>query len=383
MPKGAIHHRRNCIDNDLRQRIIKSVMDLGNTPAQTAKNFSLPRGTVYGILQRFEEDGTMEKKRSELARPPLKMTKEMDVWARQQLDGHPELTLTELADMVNSEFNTNISSKTVCNHLNKGAKKDRYCLKVMRYEPEDFNSDARLCARKSWCEAYLMHGGNIMDDVHIDECGFNLRLVKRLGRACNGVRPRQVRPTQRGRNVTLIIAVSRADGIVASRMQMGGTVNADFFRNFMIEDILPALEGRHLNIIMDNAPVHNGVELDELCEEAGHRLWCLPKYTPYLNCAEWVFGSVKPYVKKQDIDKDTLQGHVMDGVVRLTREMIGGWMREVQRNFTIALRGERLGRMFDNRSYRSLAQFEGIDLDDVETATNVHNHQLVFGMGAV
>ncbi|KAI8906193.1 hypothetical protein DFJ77DRAFT_477862 [Powellomyces hirtus] len=107
----------------------------------------------------------------------------------------------------------------------------------------------------------------------------------------------QVRPTQCGHNHTLNITVSRADGIVGSRMQMGGTVNAASICDFMTENVFPALEGCCLNNIIDNAPVNRGED------NTGHKLFRLPKYTPYLNCAEWVFCSVKPMSRSRRLSR--------------------------------------------------------------------------------
>ncbi|KAF9313740.1 hypothetical protein BG006_004083, partial [Podila minutissima] len=41
---------------------------------------------------------------------------------------------------------------------------------------------------------------------------------------------------------------------------------------------------------------------------------------PHLNAAESLFSYVKTYVKKQDIRRDTLSGHILNGLNQVSRE---------------------------------------------------------------
>lgn len=347
------HYRQ--INDHLRQTVIKSVMSEGRSKTFTAKRLDLPLSTVNTIITRFEEDGTNSKKPQGAAAHrdggrTRKMTEEMVDYCHAKLDEMATLTMKRLTDDMNAHFGTNLTSQTVCRHMNHSAKEKRYRLKLCRYEPDDFNSNERIAARRIWCQTQMDSGGlDLADAIFIDEAGFNCHLTRRQGRSRTGSRPLVRRPTQRGRNLTLVVAVG-GEGIVATHCQYGG-FNGAAFDAFVKEKVLPKLQEdrRRRNIIMDNARIHNRVRRMEILEGSGGRLLFLPPYSPQLDAAEWVFSCVKPYVKQQDLRHRCLEDHVMDGVRRITSSKATGWIREVARNFCLALVGKPLGRMYASK----------------------------------
>lgn len=58
------------------------------------------------------------------------------------------------------------------------------------------------------------------------------------------------------------------------------------------EYLLGALQKPSI-VIMDNAPVHAKSKIRDLLEEHGHKLLCLPKYSPDFNPIEQTFGAMK------------------------------------------------------------------------------------------
>ena len=46
-------------------------------------------------------------------------------------------------------------------------------------------------------------------------------------------------------------------------------------------------------IVMDNAPFHPKAKIKKLLEDHGHKLFCLPKYSPDFNPIENTFGAIK------------------------------------------------------------------------------------------
>ena len=219
-----------------------------------------------------------------------------------------------------------------------------YTLKLMRYEPEDYNCPERIQARLDWTQNFIDIGGSMMEVVYLDEAGFNLHLTRRFGRAQRGKRATVVRPTQRGRNVSMVVAVTR-EGIVASDIRLGA-YNGDRYLEFVRNKLLPALLTPRI-IVADNVPFHKKQEVREVIEEAGHTYLLLPPYSPHLNASEWVFGNVKSRVRREELrDHGTLVGAMEASVEAVTPEMCRGWIREVNRNFAKANRGEALGRLY-------------------------------------
>ncbi|KAF9316276.1 hypothetical protein BG006_003628 [Podila minutissima] len=60
-----------------------------------------------------------------------------------------------------------------------------------------------------------------------------------------------------------------------------------------------------------------------------------------------VFSSVKTHVHQETVVADTLPGHVMSGLARITTAMARGWIHEVGRNFQLSLTGTPLGHLYD------------------------------------
>ncbi|MCB9982482.1 MAG: transposase [Rhodospirillales bacterium] len=62
-------------------------------------------------------------------------------------------------------------------------------------------------------------------------------------------------------------------------------------------------------IVMDNAPFHPKAKIKAMLEEKGHKLLCLPKYSPDLNPIENTFGAIKTNWKNAE-QKTTLDALV-------------------------------------------------------------------------
>ena len=61
-----------------------------------------------------------------------------------------------------------------------------------------------------------------------------------------------------------------------------------WFKDFLLKELTqPSV------IIMDNAPFHPKVKIKEILERHGHKLLCLPKYSPDLNPIEQTFAAMK------------------------------------------------------------------------------------------
>jgi hypothetical protein len=80
---------------------------------------------------------------------------------------------------------------------------------------------------------------------------------------------------------------------------------------------------------MDNASIHKNADMRQLVKDAGHFLIFQPPYTPEFNLCEWVFGLIKGYVGKQDIDTHgTLINHITDKLDNISEENLRGFMAE-------------------------------------------------------
>ena len=107
----------------------------------------------------------------------------------------------------------------------------------------------------------------MVDFVYVDEVGFNLHLTHRFGRAHQGQRCQQPRPTQRGRNLSLVVAVAR-EGVIAHNVTLGA-YNSCKFLEIIQTKVIPSLH-RQRFIPMDNVPFHRPCEIQQAFGDVGH-----------------------------------------------------------------------------------------------------------------
>ena len=128
--------------------------------------------------------------------------------------------------------------------------------------------------------------------IYIDESGFNLWTRRNYGRARLGERVNRIVGGQRGRNVTVIAAISDLVGVVYHEVHTVA-VTKEIFVHFIAS--LSAILGEESAILlMDNAPVHSSIQ--ERFPNLSVKF--LPPYSPFLNPIKNVFSVLKAYIKQ-------------------------------------------------------------------------------------
>lgn len=131
--------------------------------------------------------------------------------------------------------------------------------------------------------------------VFLDESGVNLALLRLFARASQGQRAYGKRPQKRGKNVSLISAIS-LQGILAQSSLMGGT-DAVTFEAFISQKLVPKLwNGAY--VIMDNCSIHKGETIRDLIESVGAKLVYLPTYSPEFNPIEHCWSKLKSILRQ-------------------------------------------------------------------------------------
>lgn len=127
--------------------------------------------------------------------------------------------------------------------------------------------------------------------MFFDEAGFNLYTRRTRGRAVVGQRAVRQVANSKGPNLHILLAISPAVGVVYHELHRGSTTR-DRVNTFLFNLQHIAGEDQGVVVVMDNAPVHNGVEM-----EPPHEVKKLPAYSPFLNPIEHAFSSIKAHVK--------------------------------------------------------------------------------------
>src|SRR5829696_7699630 len=132
--------------------------------------------------------------------------------------------------------------------------------------------------------------------VFVDEMGVHTSLAPLYGYSAEGDRLRLSVPRNRGRNTTLLAAMT-LDGI-GETMAVEGSTDRGVFEAYVEHALAPVLQAGQV-VIMDNLPAHKPKKrVRELIEERGCELIYLPAYSPDFNPIEEAFAKIKGILRR-------------------------------------------------------------------------------------
>lgn len=135
---------------------------------------------------------------------------------------------------------------------------------------------------------------SVEDLIFVDETGVNLGMVRLYARSLRGQRARGLRPEHRGKNVSMIGAISLKE-VVASINLLGGT-DGITFEAFIVQKLVPKL-WQGACVLMDNYSIHKGEEVEKALQGVGARLIYLPPYSPDFSPIENFWSKVKQILR--------------------------------------------------------------------------------------
>ena len=147
--------------------------------------------------------------------------------------------------------------------------------------------------------AIMRHG------VFIDKCGYNIWTARNHGRARQGERAYRQVCGQRGRNVTVALAVSPVNGLVLHSAYVGG-MNARRFNDFLVQTRQNLDPDEEVIFIYDGAPAHRNLAIPATNTE----LEMPPAYSPFLNTVEHGISSLKAAMKG-DVSRPEIQARMV------------------------------------------------------------------------
>jgi transposase len=135
--------------------------------------------------------------------------------------------------------------------------------------------------------------------VFVDESGFNTSMTRLRARAPKGKRAYGKVPRNRGKNTTLIAAIT-LKGAIGESMTVEGATDAEAFSKAYVEHFLaPTLEKGQV-VVLDGLGAHRTQKVRELIEARRADLVFLPSYSPDLNPIEEAFSKIKALVRKKE-----------------------------------------------------------------------------------
>ena len=131
--------------------------------------------------------------------------------------------------------------------------------------------------------------------VFVDEMGVHTSLAPLYGYSAKGERVRLSVPRNRGKNTTLLAAMS-LDGM-GQTMAVEGSTDQEVFDAYVEHVLAPTLETGQV-VILDNLSAHKPARVRELIECRGCQLIYLPSYSPDFNPIEEAFAKIKNILRQ-------------------------------------------------------------------------------------
>ena len=276
---GRIEH-----SNEKWEMVIDAIFFKGKSQAQAARDLNIPKSTVNNIVKAYNQNERTSKLKKGGSRNTT-LTDNLKERLLKLIDDDCTITLQSMIE----KLNLSVHRSTVWRWL----KALNISFKMTRSIPEKRNCSEvkleRICYA-DWYQAIHMDL-RYKNLVFIDESPFSLHMLRSHGRSLVGTTPNPVVENSRGRNVTMILAIS-AISVVSCEAVLGG-VNHVIFQDFLtkLKDILG--DGEYI-ILMDNVKFHHSNK--EFYDDYPYEIHYLPRYSPFLNPCEEVFSQIKSNV---------------------------------------------------------------------------------------
>jgi transposase len=161
--------------------------------------------------------------------------------------------------------------------------------------------------------------------VVIDECGSNIGLTPLYARAPQGLRASGSAPRNRGKNTTLIAALT-LEGMGES-MIIEGAANAVAFERYIEEILAPNLIAGQI-VIMDNLAAHKGKKVEELIQGKGCQRLFLPASSPDFSPIEETFSKLKTFLRRAGArTREAFLEAICQALLTVTEQDARGWFR--------------------------------------------------------
>jgi transposase len=267
---------------DLRQRIVDTVVRREGTVGQVAQRFLVSVSFVTRLLQLHRATGSVEPRPHGGGNPAV-LTSEDLQRLRELIRDRPDATLEECRRHLGSSCSLATISRAL-SQLGLPRKK-----KVPRAAEQD--SPEVQERRREFCEELAEIDPWRL--VFVDECGANTAMARNYGRAPAGERVFTNAPGH-WESVTLTCGM-RLCGVTAT-LAFPGATDAVAFEAYVEDVLVPELRPGDV-VIWDNVKPHKSQQAIDAVGTAGARVVFLPPYSPDLTPIEEMFSKVKGAMK--------------------------------------------------------------------------------------
>jgi transposase len=182
-------------------------------------------------------------------------------------------------------------------------------------------SERNEAARAAWREAVAPLDPQQL--VFVDESGTHTSLTRLYGWAPHDQRAIGSVPRNRGKNTTLVAALT-PEGLQAP-WTIEGAMDTAAFERYAEEVLGPTLRPGQI-VVLDNLSVHKAESIRQAIERRGCKLLFLPPYSPDFTPIEQAFSQVKAILRGLGARaRDALVEAIRLAVDAITREDAAAW----------------------------------------------------------
>ena len=292
-------NRRNRICLEHRQRLVRAFEDPTEDFLLVADTLGVHRSTARSIVARYVREGRVE----EIPRGGpnnVRVDGEMKDCLNDIINENSLLTLKE----INQELRQRLPSKPRVHDRTVARALDGMLWRVKSARTLTAESDIPwpdVIQRRIEYANWFTANGVIQHCVFIDECEYNIWTARSRGRAGTGERAHRQVCGQRGRNVTVVIAISPIIGLVLHQAIVGG-INAARFNEFLRQARQQLNPDEHVVFILEGASAYRSPDNPGENTE----LKMLPPYSPFLNIVEQAISSLMA-ATKTDVSRPEIQ----------------------------------------------------------------------------
>lgn len=151
-------------------------------------------------------------------------------------------------------------------------------------------------------------------------------MTRRYGRSRRGCPVYGSVPHNRGKNLTVVGAVSAEGGLLAWRSSDGAMTGA-LFLAFVVEALIPVLRAGDV-LVLDNLSAHKTKAVRAALKEAGIGVLYLPRYSPEFNPIELCWAVVKARLRSIGArTREALRAAVACVLSGVGAEQVGRWVQ--------------------------------------------------------
>ena len=305
---------------EFRQKIIDVYNQEKPSIRNLAQRFYVAKSFVQKLLKQHQETGNIRPHRQG-GNPEPKLKKDQLVDLVEIIETHNDATLEELCDLLFEKVQVRVSRST----MGRITQKLNYSVKKTLYAAEKERESVRNQRVEFW---EIIREVRVEDLIFIDESGVNLAMVRLYARALRGKRARGKRPQKRGKNISMLTALSLKE-VVAS-VNIYRAVDGVTFEAVIRQKLVPEL-WKGAFVVLDNAKIHLGEMVREMIEAVKAKLVYLsaysPEFSPEFSPIENFWSKVKSILRKTAAR--TYQ-ELVDGIthtmLEVTQENIRNWV---------------------------------------------------------